>query len=224
MFSNFGKELASADNCLHKAADAFFHPGKDDPFSKWNTKHPPFPSIKAPAPAPAPAPPSCGGKCGSGCGGKGGCCCCCCHHHHHHHTCKCNEKPPAPPPPPPKFVQIYPCFKAIDKPDTSESEWLPPMKPYTGDKIWQLHVYLPGVAKDKVSVCVLEGTAVLVHGTGKFHNHCGSWEPRIEHTCGCTRIEEHPFRKVFSLPPKSKAAGATVSFEAEVLVIRVPRG
>ena len=97
------------------------------------------------------------------------------------------------------------------------------MRPYTAEKLWQLHVYLPGASKDKVFVDVIEG-AIVVHGEGKFHNHCGSWDTHIEHTCGCTRIETLPFKKQHKLPPKVKLEDANCQFEAEVLVVRVPRG
>ncbi|KAJ1918235.1 hypothetical protein H4219_002707 [Mycoemilia scoparia] len=229
MFSNFEKELKAADSCLHKAADMFFHPCKDDKFHSWSTKHPAFPGTKpaAPPPAPAPAPaPSCGGgKKDKGCSGGCHCCCCCCCKGGC--KCKCNQAPPpAPPPAPPKKPtswRIYPCYKKLEKCAVVDTEWTPVMKPYVADKVWLLHVYLPGVGKDKVFVDNIEGV-IVVHGEGKFHSHCGSWPQHIEHTCSCTRVETLPFKKGHKLPPKAKIEDATCEFENEVLVVRVPRG
>ncbi|KAJ2246255.1 hypothetical protein GGH97_002544 [Coemansia sp. RSA 475] len=107
--------------------------------------------------------------------------------------------------------------------DIVESEWHPAMKDYTADKLWQLHVYLPGVAKDKVIVDILDKTLV-VHGEGVFHTHCGMWPEHIEHCCDCTRKEPTCFCKKFALPDNCKIHEARVEFEKEVLVVRIQRG
>ncbi|KAJ2774672.1 hypothetical protein IWQ56_000478 [Coemansia nantahalensis] len=166
---------------------------------------------------------TCGGGCGGGCSGHHHH-----HHHHHHHECHCHcvpaPPPPAPaPPPPPKCVRIYPCFKVIDKYEVIESEWHPAMKDYAADKVWQLHVYLPDVGKDKVIVDIIEGTLV-VHGEGIFHTHCGMWPEHVEHCCDCTRKEPTCFCKKFALPPNCKIDHAHVEFEKEVMVVRILRG
>ncbi|KAJ1949282.1 hypothetical protein FBU59_001210 [Linderina macrospora] len=147
---------------------------------------------------------------------------CCCHHH----SCHCCKPAPPPPPPAPKpeptTWRIYPCYKVIDKYAIVESEWCPTMKDYTAEKIWQLHVYLPGADKSKVLVDVVEGK-IVVHGEGVFHSHCGMWPEHVEHSCSCTRGEHVAFCKAFAVPPKTKLKDARVEFEAEVLVIRIPR-
>ncbi|OLY82827.1 hypothetical protein AYI68_g3044 [Smittium mucronatum] len=56
MFSNFDKDFEAAGKCLHIYADSCFHPNKDDPFHKWSTKHPKFPSSCLPPSKPAPQP------------------------------------------------------------------------------------------------------------------------------------------------------------------------
>ncbi|KAJ2322955.1 hypothetical protein GGI00_005774, partial [Coemansia sp. RSA 2681] len=104
-----------------------------------------------------------------------------------------------------------------------QTEWHPMMKDYTADKVWQLHVYLPDVAKDKVMVDICDGT-VVVHGEGIFHTHCGMWPGHVEHCCDCTRKEPTPFVKQFKLPDKCKLKEAYVEFEKEVMVVRIMRG
>ncbi|PIA15583.1 hypothetical protein COEREDRAFT_81913 [Coemansia reversa NRRL 1564] len=233
MFGRFDKDLKHSDGCLHKAADMFFHPIKEDIFHDWDTKHPPFPGPKL-----TKVKLECKNKvekkeevkvvvkvdekkkkCSCS-GGGGGCHChCSCQHH-----CHCAPAPPPPPPPPapPSFVRIYPCFMAIAKYDIVETEWHPMMKDYTADKLWQLHVYLPDVAKDKVIVDILEKTLV-VHGEGIFHTHCGMWPEHVEHCCDCTRKEPTSFCKKFALPGNCKITEARVEFEKEVLVVRIQR-
>ncbi|KAJ2782803.1 hypothetical protein H4R18_002075 [Coemansia javaensis] len=252
MFSRFDKDLKQAGGCLHKAADMFFHPIGEDIFHKWDTNHPAFPGPKLvnvkleckgeakkpePAPAPAPAPKKEEIKVvvkveekvdkGCSCGGHSHTHTHC--HCHHHHHCHCGPPPapcpppPPPPPPPPKCVRVYPCFKVLDKYEIVESEWHPTMKDYVADKIWQLHVYLPNVGKDKVVVDIVEGTLV-VHGEGVFHSHCGMWPEHVEHCCDCTRQQPTPFCRKFALPPNFKLDTARVEFEKEVLVVRIQRG
>ncbi|KAI9476948.1 hypothetical protein LPJ78_000919 [Coemansia sp. RSA 989] len=238
MFSRFDKDLKHANGCLHEAADMFFHPIPEDIFHKWDHNHPPFPGPKL-----TKVRVECKGEekkeekkeevkvtvkvdekkdcsCGGGCSGGG--CHCCCHHHHH---CHCTPAPPPPPPPPapPKNIRVYPCFEVIEAYDICESEWHPTMKDYTAEKIWQLHVYLPGVAKDKVIVDILDKTLV-VHGQGVFHTHCGMWPEHIEHCCDCTRKEPTCFCKKFALPDNCKVHESRVEFEKEVMVIRIQRG
>ncbi|KAJ2788522.1 hypothetical protein GGI18_002904 [Coemansia linderi] len=139
-------------------------------------------------------------------------------------TLECKDPPPPPPPPPePTCWRIYPCFKVIDKCKVEETEWHPMMKDYTAEKVWQLHVYLPDVGKDKVMVDICDGT-VVVHGEGIFHTHCGMWPGHVEHCCDCTRKEPTPFVKQFKLPDKCKLKEAFVEFEKEVMVVRILRG
>ncbi|KAJ2388833.1 hypothetical protein GGI05_003673, partial [Coemansia sp. RSA 2603] len=135
----------------------------------------------------------------------------------------CCPPPPPPPPPPPSCFRVYPCYKVLDKVACTESEWSPMMKDYTADKVWQLHVYLPDVPKDKVFVDVCEGH-LYVHGEGVFHTHCGMWPGHVEHCCDCTRKEPTMFCKKFKLPGNAKARDAHVEFEKEVLVVRIMRG
>ncbi|KAJ1959652.1 hypothetical protein GGI12_004225 [Dipsacomyces acuminosporus] len=163
---------------------------------------------------------SCHGSCHSGC--HGSCHSHCdshCHSHTHTHS-HCHQPVPAPP----KHTswRIYPCYKAIDKYAVVESEWSPTMKDYQADKLWQLHVYLPGVAKDKVSVDIIENT-VVVHGQGISHTHCGMWPEHVEHCCNCTRKEQVSFCKQYKLPDRMNLDEAHVEFEADVMVIRIHR-
>ncbi|OMJ15921.1 hypothetical protein AYI69_g8026, partial [Smittium culicis] len=44
MFTNFHTDFENSGKCLHIYADNCFHPHKDDPYHKWPTKHPKFPS------------------------------------------------------------------------------------------------------------------------------------------------------------------------------------
>ncbi|KAJ2622240.1 hypothetical protein GGI25_002905 [Coemansia spiralis] len=255
MFSRFDKDLRQADGCLHKAADMFFHPIKEDIFHNWDTNHPPFPGPKLTKvrleckveekkeevcikveekKKEEKIEVMCACTCKDkqkeevkvevkveekpahhGCGG--GCCCCVKVH------CHCPPPAPPPPPPPPCNFRIYPCFMVIDKYDVVETEWAPMMKDYSADKVWQLHAYLPDVAKDKVIVDVLDKTLVI-HGEGVFHTHCGMWPEHVEHCCDCTRKDPTPFCKKFALPGNCKISEARVEFEKEVLVVRIHRG
>ncbi|KAJ1999983.1 hypothetical protein H4R26_004828 [Coemansia thaxteri] len=182
---------------------------------------PPKPCPPAPChPAPChPCPPPAHHH---GCSGHGCCCrpvvvmCHCC-------PAPAPPPPPAPAPPAPTVWRVYPCFKVLDKYKVEATEWHPMMKDYTADKVWQLHVYLPDVAKDKIMVDIHEGT-VVVHGEGIFHTHCGMWPGHVEHCCDCTRKEPTPFVKQFKLPDKCKLKDAFVEFEKEVMVVRILRG
>ncbi|KAJ2536350.1 hypothetical protein EV175_006811 [Coemansia sp. RSA 1933] len=221
MFSRFDKDLKCADGCLHKAADMFFHPIKEDIFHDWDTKHPAFPGPKLTKvrleckeekkeEAKVAIKEEC--KCTEKVVVKecGQCHCC------------CNCGPP--PPPPPTSVRIYPCFMVIDKYAVVESEWAPTIKDYAADKVWQLHAYLPDVAKDKIIVDIIENTTLVIRGEGVFHTHCGMWPEHVEHCCDCTRKEPTPFCRKFTLPANCKINEARVEFEKEVLVVRIQRG
>ncbi|KAJ2851836.1 hypothetical protein IWW36_000797 [Coemansia brasiliensis] len=207
MFSRFDKDLKHANGCLHEAADMFFHPIPEDIFHKWDHNHPPFPGPKLT-------------KVRVECKGE--------EKKEEKKeeevkvTVKVEEKKECSCAPP-KNIRIYPCFEVIEAYDICESEWHPTMKDYTADKIWQLHVYLPGVAKDKVIVDILDKTLV-VHGQGVFHTHCGMWPEHIEHCCDCTRKEPTCFCKKFALPDNCKVHESRVEFEKEVMVIRIQRG
>ncbi|KAJ1733599.1 hypothetical protein H4S06_000534 [Coemansia sp. BCRC 34490] len=229
MFSKFDKDLKCADGCLHKAADMFFHPIKEDIFHKWDTNHPPFPGPKltkvrleckeevkkeeVKVVVKEEVKCTCTETVVKSCGD----CHCCC-------TCKCEPAPPPPPPPPPSSVRIYPCFKVIDKYAIVETEWFPTMKDYSADKVWQLHAYLPDAAKDKIIIDIIEKTTLVIHGEGVFHSHCGMWPEHVEHCCDCTRKDPTPFCKKFALPANCKIEEARVEFEKEVLVVRIQRG
>ncbi|KAJ2220508.1 hypothetical protein IWW45_009088 [Coemansia sp. RSA 485] len=240
MFSKFDQDLKHAGGCLHKAADMFFHPIGEDIFHKWDHDHPPFPGpkltkvkleckkeekkveevkkVEVKCEEVKKVEVKCEEKCKevvTKCCSGSHCHCCC--------TCKCCPPPPPPPPPAPTCFRVYPCFKVLEKVDCVESEWAPTMKDYTADKVWQLHVYLPGVGKDKVFVDICDGT-LFVHGEGIFHTHCGMWPEHIEHCCDCTRKEPTCFCRKFKLPGNCKSKDAHVEFEKEVLVIRIMRG
>ncbi|KAJ2779370.1 hypothetical protein GGI15_003902 [Coemansia interrupta] len=208
MFGKFDKDLKQAGGCLHKAADMFFHPIGEDIFHNWDHGHPAFPGptlskVKL--------------------------------------ECKAVEKKEEKKEEVKVAVKVEEkcckeeakvvvkveekCCKeeVLDKVACTESEWSPMMKDYTADKVWQLHVYLPDVPKDKVFVDVCEGH-LYVHGEGVFHTHCGMWPEHVEHCCDCTRKEPTMFCKKFKLPGNAKAAEAHVEFEKEVLVVRIMRG
>ncbi|KAJ1932950.1 hypothetical protein GGF37_006889 [Kickxella alabastrina] len=248
MFGRFDKDLKHADGCLHKAADMFFHPIGEDIFHKWDHNHPAFPGpkltkvkleckteakkeetkvvkveekcCKEEAKVVVKVEEKCKEVCKEVC--KGPCCV-----PVHCHCCVpappvCVPAPP-PPPPAPKCFRIYPCFKVIESYKIIESEWYPTMKDYTAEKVWQLHVYLPSVAKDKILVDILNDVLVI-HGEGVFHTHCGMWPEQVPHSCDCTRKEPTPFCKMFKLPGNCKFKDAHVEFEKEVLVVRIQRG
>ncbi|KAJ1815417.1 hypothetical protein LPJ56_002677 [Coemansia sp. RSA 2599] len=235
MFSKFDQDLKHAGGCLHKAADMFFHPIGEDIFHNWDHNHPPFPGpkltkvkleCKKEEKKEEKVEVKCEEtkvvvKCEEKCKTETKCCsgshchCCC--------TCHCCPPPPPPPPPAPTCFRVYPCFKVLEKVECAETEWAPTMKDYTADKVWQLHVYLPGVGKDKVFVDICDGT-LFVHGEGIFHTHCGMWPEHIEHCCDCTRKEPTCFCKKFKLPGDCKSKDAHVEFEKEVLVVRIMRG
>ncbi|PWA00163.1 hypothetical protein BB558_003791 [Smittium angustum] len=128
-------------------------------------------------------------------------------------------------PPPITSFQIFPCYKPIEKYKVEESEWAPQNKEHTSPKLWQIHVYLPGITakdKEKVKADILELTTLVVHGEAKYHSHCSSWN-EVVHSCSCTLVVPMPFKISFKIPPKSKVEKASAIFESEVLVIRIPR-
>ncbi|KAJ2719410.1 hypothetical protein GGI07_005236 [Coemansia sp. Benny D115] len=225
MFSKFDKDLKQSGGCLHKAADMFFHPIGEDIFHKWDHNHPAFPGPKLTKvmleckevkkeekKEEVKVAVKVEEKCTAA-------------KEEVKVAVKVEEKckEPCCAPVKPEYFRIYPCFEVIEKYEIIESEWLPTMKDYTADKVWQLHAYLPSVAKDKVYVDVLDGVLVI-HGEGVFHTHCGMWPEHVEHSCDCTRKEPTPFCKKYKLPGNCKPKEAQVQFEKEVLVVRIMRG
>ncbi|PVU94148.1 hypothetical protein BB561_002764 [Smittium simulii] len=218
MFSNFEADFKASDRCLHIYADKCFHPSKEDPFSKWSTKHPKFASCFDAKP-PQPKIPE-----------KD------VHYHYYYNNCACSKPPvvpappkPAPPPPkpaPPTCFRIFPCYKVIEKYKIVDHEWCPEIKEYKSDKIFQVHGYFPGVAqkpeKEKIMVDIIDLNTIVIHGEAKYHSHCGSFKP-ISHSCTCTLVVPMPFMVHFKLPEKLDFSNIKVNFEAEVLVVSIAK-
>ncbi|OMH83329.1 hypothetical protein AX774_g3171 [Zancudomyces culisetae] len=88
--------------------------------------------------------------------------------------------------------------------------------------MFQIHCFVPGADKNKLIVDIICRKDVCIRGEAKYHSHCGSWK-NVPHHCQCTLVVPMQFRSGFPIPPNCILEKAVATFEAEVLVVSIPK-